>query len=109
MNALIVRAGTRAAERRLAQLDGRGGSAGSAIERQVAAIIAAVRRDGDRALLRFTARFDGVTRAARTLGATPTMMAAAYARVPRRVQQDLALAAVKGPNAVRGQGEIALD
>ena len=93
MNALIVRAGTRAAERRLAQLDGRGGSAGSAIERQVAAIIAAVRRDGDRALLRLTARFDGITRTARTLCATPTMMAAAHARVPRRVQQDLALAA----------------
>lgn len=90
---LIVRAGTRAAERRLARLDGRGGQAGSAVERQVAAIIAAVRRDGDRALLRFTQRFDGVRRTARQLCVTPAMMAAAYAKVPAAVQRDLALAA----------------
>lgn len=93
LNDLIVRAGTRAADTRLARLDARGGAAGSAVERTVASILAAVRRDGDRALLRFTERFDGVRRTPRTLCATPDVMAAAYKRVPAAVQRDLKLAA----------------
>jgi len=56
----ILRFGTAGWRRYLAGLP-RGASARPRVERAVAAVIRAVRREGDAAVLRFGARFDGVT------------------------------------------------
>jgi len=61
-----LRFGTPAWRRYLAGLP-RAGRRPPAVEAGVARILAAVRREGDRALLRFTARFDGVSREPRSL------------------------------------------
>ena len=90
---LIVRAGTPAARRRLARLEARGVESGARVERQVHAIIRAVRRDGDRALLAFTRRFDGVLLRAQGLRVPAADLAAAYRDQPVAVRRDLALAA----------------
>jgi len=58
---LIVTAGSRRARARLARLAARGSAAGERVEADVRRIIARVRRAGDRALLAFARRFDGVT------------------------------------------------
>jgi histidinol dehydrogenase len=91
--ALVCRAGTPAAARRLARLAGRGGEAGARVEPAVRRIIAAVRRGGDRALLRLTERFDGVRLRAATLCVPAGRMAAAWEGLPPAVRRDLALAA----------------
>ena len=62
----ILTDGSRAARRRLGLLARRGERSGS-VARDVARIIAAVRREGDRALLRYTRRFDGVRLTPRAL------------------------------------------
>ena len=90
---LIVEAGTPAARRRLAQLDRRGEEAGARIERAVQRIIRAVRRDGDRALVALTRRFDGVTLRPATLRVPAGDLAAAYRDQPASVRRDLELAA----------------
>ena len=56
-------------------------------------IVAAVRRHGDRALLGFTRRFDGVHLRARDLRVPREALAAAWEGVPTAVRRDLALAA----------------
>jgi histidinol dehydrogenase len=90
---LIVEAGTPAARRRLEQLERRGGEAGARIERTVQRIIRAVRRDGDRALLAFTRRFDGISLRPATLRVPADDLAAAYRDQPVGVRRDLELAA----------------
>jgi len=55
------------------------------LDRVVARIVAAVRRDGDRALLRFSERFDGARLAAGALRVSPEQIAAAA----RRADPDL--------------------
>src|SRR5208282_4211459 len=57
----ILESGSPACARFLDRLLARRGAGASAIDAAVAAIIAEVRRDGDAALVRLTARFDGVT------------------------------------------------
>jgi histidinol dehydrogenase len=56
-------------------------------------IVAAVRRNGDHALLGFTRRFDGVRLRARDLRVPREALAAAWEGVPAAVRRDLALAA----------------
>jgi len=90
---LIVVAGTAAATKRLARLERRGETAGRAVEAAVQRIVAAGRRDGDRALVRFARTLDGVRLTSRALRVPAPTLAAAYAAQPARVQRDLALAA----------------
>ncbi|HKA90427.1 MAG TPA: histidinol dehydrogenase, partial [Haliangiales bacterium] len=90
---LVVDARTPAARRRLAQLERRGGEAGAQVERAVQRIIRAVRRDGDRALLALTRRFDGVVLRPSTLRVPADDLAAAYRDQPAAVRRDLELAA----------------
>ena len=90
---LIVRAGTPAARRRLARLEARGVEGGARVERQVHAIIRAVRRDGDRALLALTRRFEGVSLRPQGLRVPAADLAAGYRDQPVAVRRDLALAA----------------
>ncbi len=89
---LIVDAGTPAARRRLARLEGRGAETGARVERQVARIIRAVRRAGDRAVLTFTRRFDGVALRPAALRVPHEALAAAWREQPAAVRRDLALA-----------------
>ncbi len=90
---LICAAGTLEARRRLARLDERGAATGARVEATVRRILRAVRRDGDRALLAFTRRFDGVTLRASTLRVPADDLAAAYRDQPATVRRDLGLAA----------------
>ncbi len=61
-----------------------------ATERRVAAIVSDVRRHGDRALLKYARRFDGLEEA---IEVTPAEMRRAAARVPRDVRAAIAAAA----------------
>ena len=90
---IVCVAGTRRARGRLARLAARGGAPGDAVERRVRRIVAAVRRDGDRALLAFTRRLDGVRLTPRRLRVPDGALAAAYRGLPAGVRRDLALAA----------------
>ena len=62
----------------------------SATERRVATIVAAVRRDGDRALLRYARQFDPLDG---PVEVTRAEMRAAAARVPRAVRAAIETAA----------------
>ena len=53
--------------------------------RAAEAIVRGVRRDGDRALVRFTARFDGVTLTPATLRVKPREIRTLAARADRKV------------------------
>lgn len=90
---LIVVAGTPAARRRLDRLDGRGAEVSAAVERTVRGIIRAVRRTGDRAVLDYTRRFDGLALRPATLRVPADDLAAAFRDQPAAVRRDLALAA----------------
>jgi len=59
------------------------------LEQAVARIVAAVRRDGDRALLRFTERFDGVGLTARALRVPPAEIAASARRADPELRRAL--------------------
>jgi histidinol dehydrogenase len=84
----IVSDGTPLARRRLAELDARRHGGGD-VEKRVAAILESVRRGGDRALLRYTARFDGVKLAPRELVVADREIAAAARAVPAKVVRAL--------------------
>ena len=92
----VLRAGTPAARRWMASLP-RAARPRPAVRRAVAGIIAAVRRDGDRAVLRYTERFDGVRLSARRLrvpaaevrslaAAADPALVAALRRMARRIE-----------------------
>ncbi len=74
--------GSKQAAARLEKLSRRGRGP-ARVESEVATILAAVRRDGDAALLRMTRRFDGVKMTARSLCVGDKEMAAARAAVPQ--------------------------
>ena len=93
MTRLVCTAGSAAARRRLARLEHRGETAGARVEEKVRRIIATVRRRGDRALLAFTRRFDGVSLRRAELRVPAAALATAYRRQPPSVRRDLALAA----------------
>jgi histidinol dehydrogenase len=84
----VVVDGTPAARRALAALDERR-HGGTDVEKQVRAILAGVRRGGDRALCRYTSRFDGVAVTARTLVVPLSEMRAAERAVPPSVRRAL--------------------
>ncbi|HEX3983288.1 MAG TPA: histidinol dehydrogenase [Acidisoma sp.] len=65
------------------------------VGREVEAIIAAVRAEGDAALCDYTSRFDRVTMTADWLAVTPAEVAAAKAEVPGPLLEALDLAAVR--------------
>jgi histidinol dehydrogenase len=90
---LVCPAGSARARRRLERLAQRGDAAGSRVEADVRRIVAAVRRGGDRALLTFTRRFDGVRLDRRRLRVPAGALEAAYRGLPAIVRRDLALAA----------------
>jgi histidinol dehydrogenase len=65
------------------------------VDRAVAAIVAAVRGEGDAALLRYTARFDRMDLAADRLRVAPEEIEAAVAGVPAELMAALDLAATR--------------
>ncbi len=83
--------GTRAAQARLAKLTSRR-EAQADVEPEVAAILTAVRRDGDRALIRYAARFDRVRMKASDLVIDEAEIDRAKREVAPAVQQALRLA-----------------
>ena len=93
MTPLVYIAGSVAARRRLARLEQRGETAGARVEGEVRRILEAVRRRGDRALLAFTRRFDGVSLRRAGLRVPAPALATAYRAQPPSVRRDLALAA----------------
>jgi histidinol dehydrogenase len=93
MRKLLVRSGEPACRRRLDRIRRRGEIANGRVERQVAQIIGAVRRDGDRALCALTRRYDGVAIRPRDLRVPADDLAAAVRELPARARADLRLAA----------------
>ncbi len=79
--------------RRLALLEARGERSSADVERRVRAIIETVRRRGDRALIAYTQRFDGVRLSARTIEVPRRAMVRAEAELPGAVRRALRLAA----------------
>ena len=89
----LLRSGTREFERFLETLLERRHSSGGGTDAAVAAIIAKVRRRGDRALIELTARFDGVRLNPGKLRVAPAEMHAALADLDRGERRALELAA----------------
>jgi len=87
----VLKDGTKAAESRLEKLLNRD-EGGERVAGDVAAIIKAVRRGGDAALLRYTKRFDGVSLEPRDLVVPARDLADAARRVPAEVQAALRVA-----------------
>ena len=73
----------------------RRGDSGGAVDREVVAIIAAVRARGDRALVDYTRQFDGVTLSAARLRISAIELAAAYDAMPHQDRRALELAALR--------------
>ena len=93
MTLRLIDSSTPACGRFLDQLTRRRGETGGDVDREVGAIIADVRRHGDRALVRLTRRFDGVKLTAATLRVTAEELAAARASQPTADRRALELAA----------------
>lgn len=94
MKLRILKSGTPAMRRFMAMIVARRGGADDArINDVVAKIIADVRRRGDRALLDYTQKFDGVKLTPRTLRVTAAELAAAPKKIPARDRRALELAA----------------
>ncbi len=86
--------GTRKTEELLAALEQRGGAALDAVLPAVKKIVNDVRKQGDRALLRYAAQFDGLS-SADAMRVTPEEMAAAWDAIPFAMQQALTTAAAQ--------------
>jgi histidinol dehydrogenase len=84
--------GTKEAAELLAALEWRGGTALDRVLPAVKRIVADVRKQGDRALLRYAARFDGLKDAA-NLRVTPDEMAAAWEAINPLLREALSTAA----------------
>jgi histidinol dehydrogenase len=90
----ILKSGTPAMRLFMARIMARRGGADDArVNDTVATIIADVRRRGDRALIEYTQKFDGVKLTVRTLRVTASELAAAPGRIPARDRRALELAA----------------
>jgi histidinol dehydrogenase len=92
MTIRVLESASPAFRRFLASMLARPASA-SKVDKEVAAIVAAVRREGDRALIRLTAKFDGVPLTAARVRVTPAEMTAALAGLPAGDRRALTLAA----------------
>ena len=84
----VLQDGSRAAARQLERLAARGESA-AGVEPDVRKIIEAVRRGGDRALIRLTAKYDGVHLTRRRLFVTEREIDAAAKEVPAATRRAL--------------------
>ena len=84
--------GARQSAEALAALERRGGAALDAVMPSVRRIVADVRKQGDRALLRYAARFDGLE-GARSLRVTQEEMAAAWEAIDPALREALSTAA----------------
>lgn len=84
--------GARQAEELLAALERRGGAALDSVLPTVQRIVASVRKQGDRALLRYAAEFDGLADVSR-LRITTEEMAAAWESIPAAMRVALTTAA----------------
>ncbi len=93
MRKLLVRSWEPACQRRLDRIRRRGETSNGRVEQQVARIIGAVRRGGDRALCALTRRYDGVTIRPQDLRVPASELAAAARALPARARADLRLAA----------------
>jgi len=80
-------------ERFLDAMGGRRGESGSAVDQAVAKIIVAVRRGGDRALVAFVRRFDGVRLPANRLRVSAAELQSARDALPAAQRRALELAA----------------
>ena len=90
---LILYSGDRKFETFFRKVEGRAGEVPASIEKQVRAILAAVRKDGDSALLAYTGKFDGVKLTASTMRVKPKEIEKAYAALPEEDIDALRLAA----------------
>jgi histidinol dehydrogenase len=79
--------------RQFAAIRQRGTGSSPAVEAQARRIVAAVRRQGDRALIRLTRQFDGVTLTPATLRVADAELRAARAAIPSDARRALRLAA----------------
>ncbi len=86
-----------------AAVAGRRGEGDTAVAAEAAAIAAAVRDGGERALLDYTERLDGVRLAPADMRVPPERIAAAPNRIDPRLRGALALAAERIENFHRGQ------
>ncbi|MDR3739940.1 MAG: histidinol dehydrogenase [Terracidiphilus sp.] len=86
----------------LATLESRGGASLSTVEPAVRRIVSAVRRQGDRALLRFAAEFDGLS-GIDALRVTPEEMAAAWDAIDDKLRDALTTAAAQIRDFAVGQ------
>jgi histidinol dehydrogenase len=84
--------GAKETARILAALEDRGGAALDSVLPAVRRIVMDVRKQGDRALLRYAAKFDGLV-GARSLRVTPGEMAAAWNAINPAMQEALTIAA----------------
>ena len=84
--------GARQSAEVLAALERRGGAALDAVLPSVKRIVADVRKQGDRALLRYAAQFDGLAGIS-ALRVTPKEMAAAWNAIGPAMQEALTIAA----------------
>src|SRR5271155_3353680 len=89
----MLKAGSAECDRFLDGLSLRRTPSGGAVDHSVAAILAKVRRDGDRALISYTHRFDGVKLTLASLRVTQDEIDAALASLPRADRRALELAA----------------
>jgi histidinol dehydrogenase len=86
--------GARQTEQVISALERRGGAALDSVLPSVKRIVADVRKQGDRALLRYAARFDGLEGAA-SLRVTQDEMAAAWEAIDPALREALSTAAVQ--------------
>jgi histidinol dehydrogenase len=93
MKIRIVRTGEPGFNALMARIMQRRGNPRGEIERRVQEILSAVRRQGDRALLRYTRLFDNVRLTTNSLEVTRADIARAMERVPRKDLETLRLAA----------------
>ena len=85
--------GAAAAEEILAALERRSGTALDTVLPAVRRIVTDVRKRGDRALFRYAAEFDGLSRGADSVRVTPEEMAAAWNAVNPALRDALSTAA----------------
>lgn len=93
MSIRLVKTSEAAFKPLLKNILGRRGVQGGDVERRVSAIVTAVRKQGDRALLRYTKMFDRVHLSPATMEVTPAEIARSVAKVPRKDLTTLRLAA----------------
>jgi len=93
MKLAMVRTGTPTFKRWLKFLCGRGSAENADLEKSVAAIVKSVKQRGDRAVIEFTARYDGVKLSAATIRVSAAELQAARASLDPEERRALEFAA----------------